>query len=182
MKQLIETISHMAIQQNSPLDENHSDGRLASAIAEGPHLNKMQELFNRKLARYDITFEIAPPREWKDFKVGPFHINLKITTGGTDNAFNKRAIIFTICGTLDGVPANMNINQMMEHIKRLGVKRIRDTQTEYYYLVVHKETGETLFKSILDIHNYISNPSNTLQINWNHEFANKDYVCDSYES
>jgi hypothetical protein len=185
MKDLIEEVSCEAFQHKHPLDDNQADGRLGSAIAEGPHLDKMKESFDLKMSRYhlrvNIAFEIAPPREWYDLKVGPFHINLKLTKGGTDNVFNKRAIVLTVCGVLDGVPKVMNINQMLGHIHRLGVKKIRDIQTEYYYLVVNKQTGESMFKSIIDIHTYVPNSSNTLQINWKHEFIKRDYVCESYE-
>jgi hypothetical protein len=47
--------------------------------------------------------------------------------------------------------------------------------TEYHYLVKNKLTGEVLLKPIFDIHTYVSNPSNDLQIHWRSEFAHADY-------
>ena len=52
---------------------------------------------------------------------------------------------------------------------------VRDKSTEYHYLVKNKINGDVLFKSIFDIHTYISNPSNDLQINWKNEFENIKY-------
>jgi uncharacterized alkaline shock family protein YloU len=48
--------------------------------------------------------------------------------------------------------------------------------TEYHYLVVNKNTGKVLLKSILDIHTFKTNPCNDLQINWNNEFNHIDFV------
>jgi uncharacterized alkaline shock family protein YloU len=48
--------------------------------------------------------------------------------------------------------------------------------TEYHYLVVNKNTGKILLKSILDIHTYKTNPCNDLQINWSNEFINIDFM------
>ena len=48
--------------------------------------------------------------------------------------------------------------------------------TEYHYLVVNKETGKILLKSIFDIHTFKSNPCNDLQINWKNEFQHTEYI------
>jgi hypothetical protein len=48
--------------------------------------------------------------------------------------------------------------------------------TEYHYLVVNKNTGKILLKSILDIHTFKTNPCNFLQINWSNEFNNIEFV------
>ena len=42
-------------------------------------------------------------------------------------------------------------------------------------MVKNKITGDVLLKSIFDIHTYISNPSNDLQINWKTEFTHSEY-------
>ena len=106
-------------------------------------------------------------------------INLKLSSGGTDNAFNKIAIIYTITGA-DCSKRNMNYDEWFNIIKDSKKKDTRNKQTEYHYLVVHKDTGQVLLKSILDIHTYKTNPCNILQINWNNEFKNIDsYIPDS---
>jgi hypothetical protein len=55
------------------------------------------------------------------------------------------------------------------------IKTTRHSPTEYHYLVKNKINGDVLLKPIFDIHTYISNPSNDLQINWSDEFKNENY-------
>jgi hypothetical protein len=68
------------------------------------------------------------------------------------------------------------MNKWFEQIQTIPHKTERDRHTEYHYLVVDKDTGTVLLKSILDIHTYKSNPANIFQINWKKEFKNIDYV------
>ena len=154
------------------------DGRLTSAVREREYLNLLEH--GMKLRGF--TFEHQPvERWWWDFRVNGIPFNLKLTTGGTDNAFNKVAIIFTISGQ-EPEKRNMNFNQFSQTIKGCQKKAERDYMTEYHYLVVNKETGDVLLKSILDIHTYKSNPCNDLQINWTNEFKNSEFVAQSFKA
>jgi hypothetical protein len=143
------------------------DGRLTSAIKETEYLTLLKQHINDNYPHF--TVEIPKERFWYDIKINEIPINLKITVGGTDNAFNKVAIIYTISGQ-DTTKKNMNYNQWFKTIQDSPKKSIRNKSTEYHYLVVHKDTGQILLKSILDIHTYKTNPCNILQINWNNEF------------
>ena len=69
----------------------------------------------------------------------------------------------------------MNYNAWFQYLKTMAKKPVREKQTEYHYLVLNKTSGKILFKSILDIHSYKSNPCNDMQINWQSEFAHLDY-------
>ena len=154
----------------------HSDGRLASAMKEGEYLAALEA--GLKASYPSLVFEHQPQdRWWWDFRVNRVPINLKLTVGGTDNAFNKNAIYYTLTGTeLD--KKNMNFNQFWKSIASAEKKTDRDPMTEYHYLAVNKANGEVLLKSILDIHSYKSNPCNILQINWANEFRQSDYVIE----
>jgi len=55
------------------------------------------------------------------------------------------------------------------------IKKQRYKPTEYHYLVKNKLTGDVLLKPIFDIHTYVSNASNDLQINWKNEFVYSEY-------
>lgn len=149
------------------------DGRITSAIHEGPYLARLREALGPQ-----FCFEIAPPRHWYDFKVDGVPINLKITEGGTDNAFNKTALLFTYSGQ---VPPRVtgNMNSMLGRLKDLVALSDRSPVTEYHYLVIHKRSGNFILKSILDIHTYIPNcaADNKMQINWDNEFSNQNYVA-----
>lgn len=155
------------------------DGRLTSAVRETEYLNRLETGLK---ARYpQLVFEMQPAdRWWWDFRVNGIPINLKLTTGGTDNAFNKVAILYTLSG-IEVEKRNMNYNQFFTTVKECVKKEERDRMTEYHYLVVHKGSGQILLKSILDIHTYKSNPCNDLQINWASEFKNWAYRIDESE-
>ncbi len=154
------------------------DGRLTSAIKEGEYLENLIKYLKEKYPK--IIVVKSRPRYWNDIVINDIHINLKITTGGTDNVFNKSSIYYTITGKLLH-KNNINWNEWYEALKQSKIKINRDIQTEYHYLVVNKTTGEVLLKSILDIHTYKSNPSNILQINWNNEFKEHLYQNGSYK-
>jgi hypothetical protein len=150
------------------------DGRITSAVKEKEYLNLLEK--GLKENHSSLKFEHEPSdRWWWDFRVNDIPINLKLTTGGTDNAFNKVAIIYTISGS-EVKKKNMNYNQFFTEIKKCSKKTERNHMTEYHYLVVNKNTGKILLKSILDIHTYKTNPCNDLQINWSNEFINIDFT------
>ncbi len=149
------------------------DGRLTSAVKETEYLSLLEKGLADKYPA--MKFEKQPvERWWWDFRVNGIPFNLKLTTGGTDNAFNKVAIIYTISGT-EVTKRNMNFNQFFKTLKEYPKKSTRDPMTEYHYLVVNKNDGTLLLKSILDIHTFKSNPCNDLQINWANEFKNIEF-------
>jgi hypothetical protein len=153
------------------------DGRITSAIKEKEYLDALTKGLLENYTGF--TVEIPKERFWYDIMINSIPINLKLTSGGTDNAFNKVAIIYTVTGS-DCSKRNMNYDDWFNIIKDSKKKDVRNKQTEYHYLVVHKDTGQILLKSILDIHTYKTNPCNILQINWNNEFKNIDcYIPDS---
>ena len=152
---------------------NDSDGRIVSAIKEKEYLTTLQKSLNITHPTFNI--EIPKDRFWYDIRINEIPLNLKLTTGGTDNAFNKEAIIYTLSGT-DVEKKNMNFSIFWEKCISCQKKDIRDKSTEYHYLVVDKNTGKILLKSILDIHTFKTNPCNIMQINWKNEFNHIHYV------
>lgn len=149
------------------------DGRIVSAVKEKEYLDALVEALKEE-DPYTVC-EIPKDRHWYDIRINSIPINLKITKGGTDNAFNKVAFLYTLTG-VEVKKKNMNMNKWFEQIQTIPHKTERDRHTEYHYLVVDKDTGTVLLKSILDIHTYKSNPANIFQINWKKEFKNIDYV------
>ena len=149
------------------------DGRLTSAVKETEYL----KLLEKGLKEIDpsIKFEHQPAhRHWWDLRVNGIPFDLKLTTGGRDNAINKKSILYTISGK--EYSKNMNFNDFIKNISSCQKKSKRDTMTEYHYLVVNKNTGTILLKSMLDIHTFNTNPSNIIQINWKNEFKHIDYL------
>ena len=148
------------------------DGRIASAVKEKEYLDKLVELL--QASNPDFWIDRPKARHWYDIQINGLPINLKLTTGGTDNAFNKKAIAFSIGGE-DVVSTNMNFNKWFNHLRTMDKKAVRERSSEYHYLVLNKNTGQLLFKSIFDIHSYKSNPCNDMQISWAQEFLHLDY-------
>ena len=158
----------------------NSDGRHTSAFEERPYLNQLEKWLKEN--HPPLKFEHQPKvRHWWDFMVNGIPIDLKLTTGCTDDACSKVAIIYTICAS-EPKNKNMNFNKFWEAIKACQKKPARDPMTEFHYLAVNKDNGEFLLKSILDIHTYKTNPSNDLQISWKNEFAETAYRTTDYKA
>jgi hypothetical protein len=153
------------------------DGRIDSAIKEIPFLIELRAKLLERHPAWEII--ISPPRAFCDVSINSVPINLKLTDcKSPDNSVNKPAIYYSITG-LSTYPYSSNWNDFLDRLleakKTSNVKKTRFRETEYHYLVKNKLTGEVLFKPIFDIHSYISNASNDLQINWKNEFRHSAY-------
>ena len=157
-----------------------TDGRITSAIKEQPFLLALIDDLKRR--HPDWKFELGKDRYWYDISINDVPINLKLSDcKSADNAANKRAFFYSICGGLHDYPASSNWNKFWAKLSEAKaqnkMKLDRNPRTEYHYLVVNKKTGAVLFKPIFDIKNYYPNPSNEFQIKWGEEFAYQDYRC-----
>jgi hypothetical protein len=153
------------------------DGRIDSAMKETPFLNEMKRVLLEKHPDWDVV--ISPPRASCDIMVNSIRINLKLTDcKSSDNSVNKPSIYYSITG-LTTYPYSSNWNEFLDRLTdaktKDQIKKERYKPTEYHYLVKNKLTGDVLLKPIFDIHTYVSNPSNDLQINWKNEFAHSEY-------
>lgn len=152
------------------------DGRIDSAMKETPFLNEMKNILLKKYPDWEVI--ISPPRASCDIMVNSIRINLKLTDcKSSDNSVNKPSIYYSITG-LTTYPYSSNWNDFLDKLLYAKttnqIKRNRYKPTEYHYLVKNKLTGDVLLKPIFDIHTYVSNASNDLQINWKNEFAHSD--------
>ena len=164
----------IAIKKSEP--GSGSDGRIDSAMKEGPFLEELKKQLLASHSTWDIV--ISPPRASCDILINAVRINLKLTDcKSADNSVNKPSIFYSVTGQTT-YPYSSNWNEFHERLleaKKEGqIKKVRDKVTEYHYLVKNKLTGDVLFKPIFDIHTYVSNPSNDLQINWKNEFTHVD--------
>ena len=137
----------------------------------------MKTLLLEKYPNWKVI--VSPPRASCDIMVNSIRINLKLTDcKSSDNSVNKPSIYYSITG-LTTYPYSSNWNSFLDKLtdakKDNQIKKQRDKSTEYHYLVKNKLTSDVLLKPIFDIHTYVSNPSNHLQINWNNEFTNIEY-------
>lgn len=161
--------------------ENTTDGRIDSAMKEIPYLNEIKRVLITEHPDWNI--QISPPRASCDIMVNSIRINLKLTDcKSSDNSMNKPSIFYSITG-LTNYPYSSNWKEFRDRLQEASaanqIKHRRHKPTEYHYLVKNKLTGEVLLKPIFDIHTYVSNPSNDLQINWKNEFLHSNYYIES---
>ena len=178
------TISEITTVANTiDIQKTGSDGRIDSAIKEGPFLETLKVALLKSHPSWEII--ISPPRASCDIMINSIRINLKITEcKSSDNAMNKPSMYYSITGSTD-YPYSSTWNDFLSKLEEARdknqIKKVREKATEYHYLVKNKETGDVLLKPVFDIHTYISNPSNTLQINWKNEFVHSEYCINDEE-
>lgn len=173
------TISEIeSVVKNIGIEKSENcDGRIDSAMKETPLLNELKRVLLKKHPEWEVV--ISPPRASCDIMVNSIRINLKLTDcKSSDNSVNKPSIYYSITGLTD-YPYSSNWNDFFDILtdaKTKGhIKKQRYKPTEYHYLVKNKLTGDVLLKPIFDIHTYVSNASNDLQINWKKEFTDSEY-------
>lgn len=176
-EQTIESLLRIATE--IPLAKSEGDGRIDSAVKEVPFLNELKRRLLEEHPEWDVV--ISPARAACDVMVNQVRINLKLTDcKSSDNSANKPSLFYSVTG-ITSYPYSStwnDFNERLQQAKSAGqIKLVRNRPTEYHYLVKNKLTGEVLLKPIFDIHAYVANPSNDLQINWKHEFAHAEYLC-----
>jgi len=151
------------------LHTENTDGRINSIYDENTVISILKD-------HYGHSFIHKPykSRHWYDLKIKSSHkywipCNIKVSTGGTDNALCKKALVYSL-STLheDDIPKYMSFNKMIELIEKNKNSK-RNLYKEYYYIYVDKKDGSIIVRSLCDIQNYVSNPQNWLQINWKKE-------------
>lgn len=156
-----------------PSKHGDRDGRVTSTMNETWYLERIKFYLHQYEPKLSVHFSMS--REWYDLSVDGIPINLKLTCGGTDNAFNKASIEYTISGKIPEIKKT-TYNDWFYRLKNefSNMNDQRDFHKEYHYLAIDKMNGKHCFKSIIDINSFRSNPSNILQIYWKSEFELND--------
>jgi len=165
---LIKKLSEFLTYQigNIQLCSDNRDGRINSIKDEATLITLLRTQFKIREPRerywYDVSIQDNDTKKW-------IHFNIKVSKGGTDNALNKKAIVYSYSNVREKeIPNTLNLNRMTELIE--SNRRInRNPYKEYYYLYVDKIDGTIVIRSICDIQNFIPNPQNWLQIKWKSE-------------
>jgi hypothetical protein len=130
----------------------------------------------RAINTYTSTSCITPPpRYWYDIAIVDkvktnviYYINIKISSGGCDNAFNKKAIAYSLSNIAENdINNTMSYNQLWDIVMSPKTSRKkRNRNAEYYFLYIDKLDKTVFIRSLCDIRSWVSNPTNILQINW----------------
>lgn len=151
---------------NIELCSDNKDGRINSIKDEATLITLLKTQFRIREPKerhwYDLSIQDEETKKW-------IYFNIKVSKGGTDNALNKKAIVYSYSDINERkIPNNLNLNKMTRLIESKR-RANRDPYNEYYYLYVDKIDGTIVVRSIVDIQNFIPNPQNWLQIKWKAE-------------
>lgn len=124
------------------LSEATRDGRINSSMNE-------DEILNRVEKRFDIIRPQA--RAWYDFAIesrnGFFPINIKVTdTNHADNLNCKLGIYYALTGF---IPSFRNEIAWLPFFERLHRDFGKNTQNDYYFLIVNKQNPSDVFATKL---------------------------------
>jgi len=153
--QTLEEIKNYLANSSITLTSNQADGRLNSAINEDEILKIIEQKFDIK---------IPNARDWADFYIDNIPVNIKITTTMTaDNASSKKGLYYALTGEVYVGSESWEL-----YLKKLK-QNIKDTDKDYYFLVVNKTNTKDIFiNSLKQISTLQPNGNNLpFQIKWN---------------
>lgn len=145
----------------------YKDGRRQSQELEDKLLSLLKKRF--------VRIRIPRAREWFDFSCNAsdgqtfFPINIKFTTGKTDNLSCKLGLYYTLTGKRPSFENEIEWEGLFEKIRiNLGTKRSKD----YFFLVIFKNTGTCLITSLRSLTNLRPNGNNLpFQCRWNSQIG-----------
>ena len=139
--------------ENINLSKNNKDGRINSIKNE-------EEILKILLKKYEFIKQ-TNTRDWADFFIDQYPINIKITEGNTnDNMSSKKGLYYSLTGL------NCNYTDWEKFLKSLK-NNIKDVKTDYYFLVMFKNNNQFFYNSLKKIRYLTPNGNNLpFQINW----------------
>lgn len=106
-----------------------------------------------------------------DDKGDDHYVNIKTTTGGSDNAFSKLGFLWAFTDLpIENLPKSISNDKWFELI----CKHKKDIGRDYWFLSFNKSNmNEVSLRGVKQIENWAKNPTNNLQINWKKEHETK---------
>lgn len=152
------------------------DKFIANTISKDGRINSVKDeddikdiLLNSELHDYIISQDIRKVADIIfDINGKKYYFNIKTTNGkSADNIFSK-------IGTLLAF-TNIDENNLKNAISwnkftELLFSNLKETDRDYYYLVVDKNSGRVMIRGLKELNIIKSNPSNILQMEWYKEF------------
>jgi hypothetical protein len=153
-KNILDDICNYLKRQNISLSSQQNDGRINSILNEDEILQLIEQKFN---------IDIPVARDWADFYIDKVPVNIKITTTNTaDNASSKKGLYYALTGQI-----YQGNNQWEDYLKQLK-ENIKNTNKDYYFLVINKNNTDDIFiNSLKQISTLQPNGNNLpFQIKW----------------
>lgn len=136
------------------LSDKQNDGRINSILNEDEVLKIIERKFN---------IETPQARDWADFYINKTPVNIKITTTNTaDNASSKKGLYYALTGEI-----YVGNGQWDNYLKLLK-ENLKETEKDYYFLVINKEdTNDVFINSLKNISSLQPSGNNLpFQIKW----------------
>lgn len=159
---------------NFNLTLENDDGRLNSAINESKVIAEINTIFNSENIIY------AKVREWYDialqFENNFYPINIKISEGNSaDNISSKKGLFYCLTGILPNDKRLSNINHWANYNKELNKFLDWNSKSDYYFLIIFKDTKQVLFTSLKHISELVPNGNNLpFQCKWKNNIKMTD--------
>ena len=172
-----------------PIQINHFDNRSADGRVNSINNEDMVVALIKKEAELlGYTVEVPRVRHWFDIGITInnhfFPINIKITKGNTaDNLSSKKGMLYALTGISDAPSAWDTFNTtLMQNV-------LNETESDYYFVVVFKDTKQIILSSLLSIDILTPNGNNLpFQCKWSDNLKptkrtlseQKKYILDIY--
>lgn len=140
--------------------------------------NDENNIFNwiKKQPKFKGRVRQAGLRQFGDLVVtddegNDHYVNIKTTTGGSDNAFSKLGFLWAFTDlSIENLPKSISNDKWFELI----CKHKKDIGRDYWFLSFNKSNmNEVSLRGVKQIENWAKNPTNNLQINWKKEHETK---------
>tara|TARA_B100000131_G_scaffold316848_2_gene357691 strand:+ start:1712 stop:2359 length:648 start_codon:yes stop_codon:yes gene_type:complete len=145
--------------------ESNRDGRLNSIKDEKTLIDKIKQI-----ATNSKEFEVyePPPRHWYDLMVNGIPIQIKSSSGKTDNWSSKKSLLWALSDlSMEEIDAIVNRPKVIQ--KKLGsISCVKNgSYRDMDILCIDKNTGKVHHKTLCSLSKLISNGSNLpFQIPW----------------
>jgi hypothetical protein len=163
---ILEEICNYLKNKDFSLSSQRDDGRINSALNEDDILKLIEKKFN---------IDIPVSRDWADFYIDTMPVNIKITTTNTaDNASSKKGVYFALTGQI------YSGNEQWENYLKQLQQNIKDTNKDYYFLIINKDnTNDIFINSLKQVSTLQANGNNLpFQIKW---CDNKTMITKSFD-
>jgi|688.fasta_scaffold41731_8 hypothetical protein len=99
------------------------------------------------------------------------YVNIKTSSGGSDNAFSKLGFLWAFTDLpIEKLPKSISNKKWFELI----TKHKKDVGRDYWFLSLDKsDMNNVTLRGVKQVENWAKNPTNNLQINWRKEHDTK---------
>lgn len=164
LPKILEDVTEFLQKQAVDVCNESEDGRINSIKDEDTIIEVMQDKYGEE------NIISQRPRFWYDVGTFGHIVNIKSTTGGSDNlSSGSKAMLYAL--TELPIPVIESCNDAQTFIKLLKAHKKPDNKRDYYCLALHKKTNDVICRGLKSLVSLKSNGSNLpFQINWKEQF------------